>query len=210
MLTDGHGPDVLLFGSPADDAGAWEPQLAALTPAFRMTRYDVEETGDAAAPYSQASLVEDALAVLDATDIERAHVVGAALGGVIAQMLAIYHPERVASITLSATWGRPDDALRERYAGWRWAAERADSICPLLEHDTRVLLACVPLPALVVAGASDALGAAHSRELATLLRNGRLELVDGAGGRPHAEQPDAFNDLLRDFLARASSAPAVR
>ncbi|MDP2709684.1 MAG: alpha/beta fold hydrolase [Solirubrobacteraceae bacterium] len=208
VLTDGHGPDVLLIAGPGDDASAWEPQIAALAGAFRMTRYDARALDAANAlpgAFTQASLVEEALAVLDVAGIERAHVIGTSLGGVIAQMLAIYHPERVVSITLCATWARPDQALRARYDSRPWATEHAGSTNALLEHDTRVLLASVPLPALIVAGADDPLGASHSRQLAALLQHGRLELVAGAGRRPNEEQAATFNRLVEAFLVRASS-----
>ena len=54
-------------------------------------------------PYSLAEMARDALGVLDALDIDRAHVCGASMGGMIAQHLAAMAPERVASLTLMMT-----------------------------------------------------------------------------------------------------------
>ena len=59
--------------------------------------------------YSLADMADDAVGLLDALEIDRAHIVGGSLGGVIAQVLAANHPDRVLSLTLiSTTTGNPD------------------------------------------------------------------------------------------------------
>lgn len=59
-------------------------------------------------PYSLSEMAKDGLAVLDELSIERAHIVGASMGGMIAQQLAIEHPERVQSLTsIMSTTGDP-------------------------------------------------------------------------------------------------------
>jgi pimeloyl-ACP methyl ester carboxylesterase len=60
------------------------------------------------APYTLADMAADAVGVLDALKIDRAHVVGASLGGMVAQVLAVRHPERVASLTsIMSSSGNP-------------------------------------------------------------------------------------------------------
>jgi pimeloyl-ACP methyl ester carboxylesterase len=54
-------------------------------------------------PYSVRDMADDALGVLDALNLSRAHVCGASMGGMIAQHLAAAHPQRVASLTLMMT-----------------------------------------------------------------------------------------------------------
>lgn len=74
-----------------------------------MIRYDVRDTDRSQSyppgepGYSLADLVDDAVGVLDATATERAHVAGMSTGGWIAQLLALNHPERVATLTLIAS-----------------------------------------------------------------------------------------------------------
>lgn len=136
VVQDGEGPDVLLIGGLADDTTVWDAQVAALAHSFRVTRFDARGIPGAPTPpgpYTLDGLVADALAVLDASGIERAHVVGASLGGVIAQQLAIQHADRVASITLAATWARADRALRAVFSTWRWAADQGGSIADVLQ-----------------------------------------------------------------------------
>ncbi|WIX81405.1 alpha/beta hydrolase [Amycolatopsis carbonis] len=97
-------------------------QLAAR--GFRVVRFDNRDAGRSqrmsgradvvrayllrAAPYSVADMADDTAGLLDALGIERAHVVGASMGGMIAQTLAIRHPRRVRSLTsiMSTTGSR--------------------------------------------------------------------------------------------------------
>ncbi|GHE58247.1 alpha/beta fold hydrolase [Streptomyces capitiformicae] len=72
----------------------------------RVIRYDHRDTGRssvvdfAVRPYTVADMASDALAVLDAFGVARAHLVGASLGGIIAQRLAVTDPERVLTLTI--------------------------------------------------------------------------------------------------------------
>jgi pimeloyl-ACP methyl ester carboxylesterase len=61
------------------------------------------------APYLLSDMSEDGLGLLTAIGIERAHVVGASMGGMIAQTMAIEHPERLLTLTsMMATTGEPE------------------------------------------------------------------------------------------------------
>ena len=61
-----------------------------------------------AVPYTLSDMAGDAMAVLDAAGVAKAHIVGASMGGMIAQLVAVEHPDRVLSLTsIMSTTGNP-------------------------------------------------------------------------------------------------------
>jgi pimeloyl-ACP methyl ester carboxylesterase len=84
----------------------WEPIVPGLAERHRVVFYDnrgIGESDKPAGPYTAAQMAGDALQVLDEAGIERAHVLGASLGGMVAQELAIAAPERVDRLILCCT-----------------------------------------------------------------------------------------------------------
>jgi 3-oxoadipate enol-lactonase len=88
---------------------------------FAVDNRGVGGTAKAPRPFSLEQMADDAIAVLDAEGIERAHVMGASMGGVIAQMLAVRHPDRVRSLVLACTSCRHHEWRRELFAEWAQA-----------------------------------------------------------------------------------------
>jgi pimeloyl-ACP methyl ester carboxylesterase len=102
----GSGFPVLLIMGLGYGRWAWEPLVGPLAERYRVIWFDNRGIGDSdkpAGPYTAAQLAGDALQVLDAHGVERAHVVGTSLGGMVAQELALEHPERVAKLALLCT-----------------------------------------------------------------------------------------------------------
>lgn len=98
----GTGSPVLFVHEFAGDHRSWEPQLGALSRRHRCVTYAARGYAPSDVPddpvrYSQDHAVADAIAVLDALDIERAHIVGLSMGGFVSLHLARMHPERVRS-----------------------------------------------------------------------------------------------------------------
>jgi 3-oxoadipate enol-lactonase len=106
-LTGRQGaPVVMLSHSLASSMVMWDPQLGALEPHFKVLRYDMRGHGRSAAPdgpYSLEMLAEDAVALLDALDIDTVHFVGLSIGGMIGQGFALNHGDRLESLVLCDT-----------------------------------------------------------------------------------------------------------
>jgi pimeloyl-ACP methyl ester carboxylesterase len=102
----GSGFPVLLIMGLGYGRWGWEPLAKPLSERYRVLTFDnrgIGESDKPAGPYTAAELAEDALQVLDEHGVERAHVVGTSLGGMVAQELALDHPERVAKLALLCT-----------------------------------------------------------------------------------------------------------
>lgn len=133
LEVEDHGPasgePLLLIMGLGMQLVAWHEDFVALLVArgFRVIRYDNRDIGlsqhfdelgrpplglaavkhlfhvPVQSPYSLADMAEDARGLLDALGLQRAHICGASMGGMIAQHLAARHPERVKSLTLMMT-----------------------------------------------------------------------------------------------------------
>ncbi len=110
---NGKGDPVLLIMGYAARAAHWgEAFRDLLAGQYRIISFDNRGTGDSDKPTGQWSMMdmaEDALAVMKAAKVEKAHVVGISMGGMIAQELALTYPGYVCTLTLIATHsGGPD------------------------------------------------------------------------------------------------------
>jgi 3-oxoadipate enol-lactonase len=100
-------PALLLIMGLAYPAAMWFRLVPALAEHYRVIRVDNRGaglTGDVSgAPYTVETMAADCLAVLDAAGVDKAHVVGISMGGLMAQEIALTHPERLRSLCLTAT-----------------------------------------------------------------------------------------------------------
>jgi pimeloyl-ACP methyl ester carboxylesterase len=103
----GQGQPLLLIMGLGAPAAAWDPVFVEqMTQTHRVITYDNRGTGlsdKPDEPYSIAMFASDAVGLLTALDIPRAHVFGVSMGGMIAQEMAIHYPQRVASLILGCT-----------------------------------------------------------------------------------------------------------
>jgi 3-oxoadipate enol-lactonase len=119
---EGEGPPLLLVHGLGYDSAGWGPLLPLLSARFTVVRFDNRGTGESGTsrlPFTVRSLAGDAGAVLAAAGIERAHVLGISLGGLVAQELAVSSPRVVGRLVLAGTtpggprsFGPPKPLLR--------------------------------------------------------------------------------------------------
>ena len=112
----GEGPPLLLIHGAEADHSMFDTFGVLLAPHFTVIAYDQRDSGGTTNPasaYGVAEMAKDAAELIAALGHRRAHVFGTSLGGVIAQVLAAHHPERVDRLVLSSTFrpGAPPTAL---------------------------------------------------------------------------------------------------
>jgi pimeloyl-ACP methyl ester carboxylesterase len=104
----GSGPPLLFIMGMSGTQHHWgQPLLEDLRRDFQTIVYDHRDTGGSTRtgePFTIAQLADDAAGLLDALELESAHVLGISMGGMVAQELVLGHPERVRALTLGCTY----------------------------------------------------------------------------------------------------------
>jgi 3-oxoadipate enol-lactonase len=97
----GTGPPIVLMHGAEADHSMFAPLAAQLAKRLTVIAYDQRDSGDTRnpeQPYTLEDMGDDAAALIEGLGIEKAHVYGTSLGSLIAQSLAVHHPERVEEI----------------------------------------------------------------------------------------------------------------
>jgi len=124
----GSGEPVLLINGLGADHTAWALQTDYLQRFFRVIVFDnpgVGRTEGPSGPYTTALFADTAAQLLRHLGIGRAHVVGASMGGLIAQQLAVRHPTLVRSLLLHCSWWRADRYTQALIRSWQAFARAA-------------------------------------------------------------------------------------
>ncbi|MDP2294128.1 MAG: alpha/beta hydrolase [Pseudolabrys sp.] len=110
----GEGPAFLFIPGLVGLLNAWEFQMAEFSRRYRCIAFDHRGAGDSDKPkdsYSTQAIAGDAVALLDALGIDRAHVAGTSTGGCVLQNLAIDYPDRLNACVFSNTWVKADEYI---------------------------------------------------------------------------------------------------
>ena len=114
----GQGEPVV-FASGLNGVGRyWKPQVALFSQCFRVITYDQRGTGGSdrmQREFSIDQMAEELVGLMDALEIQRAHIVGMSTGGAIGQTVAIERPERVMKLALCSTWTHCDPWFRRLF-----------------------------------------------------------------------------------------------
>lgn len=136
------GTPVMMIQGLGMDSRGWALQRGSFGRRHRCIAPDNRGTGFSEAPagaYDLLRMAEDAVEVLDALNVERAHIVGASMGGVIAQIIGVLHPERTRSLTLACTACQHHEWRRELLQEWADAVS-ARGMSALMDDGMRWLI----------------------------------------------------------------------
>ncbi len=104
-----NAPTLVMLNSLGTDMHMWDPQVGQFSQKLRVIRYDCRGHGASQAPpglYTIEQFGADLLTLLDTLSVERAHICGLSLGGMIALWFAAHHPNRVARAVFANTAAR--------------------------------------------------------------------------------------------------------
>jgi 3-oxoadipate enol-lactonase len=109
---EGHGVPLVLIMGLGGDLTAWGRQVQAFKKSYQVITFDNRGAGKSDKPegvYSPGIMAEDTIQLMDFLKIDKAHILGVSMGGLIAQEVAINYPERVLKLVLGSTFACQDD-----------------------------------------------------------------------------------------------------
>jgi aminoacrylate hydrolase len=118
----GRGTPLIFVSGLAGTGRGWAGQVEPFSRGYRVITYDQRGTGASdrlQRAFSVDQMTAELIGLMDALEIERAHLVGQSTGGAIAQTAAILYPERVVRVVMYATWTHCDPWFRRLFEARR-------------------------------------------------------------------------------------------
>ncbi|MFN8490792.1 MAG: alpha/beta hydrolase [Caldilineaceae bacterium] len=223
----GTGLPLLLLHGGLGNADYWSNQLPVFAETYKVIAIDSRGHGRSTfteEPISYRLMATDVIALLDTLGIERMDVVGWSDGGMIGFELALHHPARLHKlIAYGANYNpaglRADISTNEKFNQYiakaaadyqqvaadplRWDAflENIGKMWATEPNYTPAQLATITTPTLILDGEEEeCIDINHTKEMARLIPTAKLSLMAGVGHFAPWEQPQAFNQIVLDFL----------
>lgn len=249
VIDEGDGQPVVFLHGLGANHRMWTLQLDTFHGEFRCISPDLRGAGQSdqpPGPYSADLFADDVAKLCQHLGVQRAVIVGQSMGGIVAQALAVHHPDLIQGLVLVGTvcegrhgtaWegaGDVEDVIREH--GMAVLLDQImDSVYPrsfqeahpervwhfrreLLSWDTETFLTAfkrevltdypaelrkVQIPTLIIGGRHDAICEPEESEfLHEVIPGSELVILEHCGHQPFYEDPDTFDPMLRDFIAR--------
>lgn len=237
-IQDGEGPNLLLLHGLFGAMSNWNTVLTSfaahyrviipLMPIYKSSMHSPSVEG-------LAEFVDQFVTYMNITDL---NLVGNSLGGHIALVYALRHPERVRSITLTGSSGLFESGMGTGYiprGNYNFIKERVeytffspqtaskdlvDDVYDTVNDASKAIrivriaraaqrmnlrqeITQIQQPTCLIWGLNDPITPTYvAHEFNRLIPNSELFFLDRAGHAPMMEQPDTFNHILHDFLAR--------
>src|SRR5262249_15665818 len=193
-----HAPWLIFSNSLATNFSMWDDQTRSLSGSFRILRYDQRGHGKTEAPqarYPFAILLADAIALMDAFEIRRAHFCGLSLGGATALGLAEIYPDRIDRVIVCDA---PCASTPTSTKQWeeRIVMAKGGGMGGMAEP---TVVASISRPVLFLVGEKDPPNAAM-REMHKELNGSQFVEIAGAGHISNIERPEAFTHAVEKFL----------
>ena len=213
-VEQGTGEPLVLLHGNGEDNTYFEHQIAYFSANRRVIAPDTRGHGGSprgTAPFTLGQFACDLRDFLDERGIDAADVLGFSDGGNIALLFALAFPARVRRLVLNGANLFPEglteptrcEIAEEQAAALASGDVRQLELLRLMTDEPHIepaRLADLPMPVLVVAGTDDMIEPAHTRLIAESIPHARLAFVEGTHFVA-AENPDAFNRVVAEFLA---------
>lgn len=127
----GQGDALILIMGLGADGSLWEPHVRHYGEHFRCIMIDNRGAGQSdkpVGPYAIPQMADDVLGLMDALDIDKAHISGISMGSCIGQEMALKRPSAVQSLTLIATWDKCDVYTRRIFESLRSLIVTSDPV----------------------------------------------------------------------------------